>query len=90
MAPEIFKGNYTEKCDIWAVGVILYSMIVGHSPYYDKRIGKVKDLNSYIKNLKSLDFTRLKETKVSKLLIELTTDFLNIEYLHRISAYNAL
>jgi len=45
MAPEIFKGNYTEKCDIWAVGIILYIMIMGHSPYYEKKINKGKDLS---------------------------------------------
>ena len=23
MCPEIFKGNYDEKCDIWSMGVFL-------------------------------------------------------------------
>lgn len=32
MAPEIFSGSYTEKCDIWSVGVILYTMLIGFQP----------------------------------------------------------
>lgn len=23
MCPEIFKGNYDEKCDVWSMGVII-------------------------------------------------------------------
>mmetsp|Transcript_5148 Transcript_5148/g.5103 ORF Transcript_5148/g.5103 Transcript_5148/m.5103 type:complete len:367 (+) Transcript_5148:2-1102(+) len=32
MAPEIFSGRYTELCDIWSVGVILYTMLLGFQP----------------------------------------------------------
>jgi serine/threonine protein kinase len=33
MAPEIFKGSYDEKVDIWAVGVIFYSMLFKRLPF---------------------------------------------------------
>jgi serine/threonine protein kinase len=36
MAPEVFIGEYNEKCDIWSVGVIAYMLLTGQPPFFGK------------------------------------------------------
>lgn len=39
MAPEVIKGEaYSEKADIWSLGVILYEMIYGECPFQSNSI----------------------------------------------------
>lgn len=33
MAPEIFEGQYTNLCDVWSLGVLLYVMLSGMFPF---------------------------------------------------------
>ena len=51
MAPEVITGNYNEKCDIWACGVILYIMLCGKPPFYSQNEEELK------KNICSMKYT---------------------------------
>jgi calcium-dependent protein kinase len=72
MAPEVFNQDYDEKCDVWALGVIFFTMVCGHQPFQSnnfndlmKKITKVNYISSA--NYKNLD----KEVKkfIKKILV---------------------
>ena len=33
VAPEVIKGNYDEKCDLWAIGVLAFMLLSGDTPF---------------------------------------------------------
>ena len=33
LAPEVVKGNYDEKCDLWSCGILMYLLLTGTFPY---------------------------------------------------------
>lgn len=33
MAPEVLNSQYDSKCDIWAIGVLLYVFMCGYLPF---------------------------------------------------------
>ena len=33
MSPELLQGSYSNKTDLWSVGVIMFSMVLGHVPF---------------------------------------------------------
>ena len=42
MAPEVFRGEeHDHRIDIWALGVILFEMIVGIPPFNDDNVENI-------------------------------------------------
>ena len=43
MAPEVPRGAYTEKCDLWSIGVMTYMMLTGTPPFNGSSESEVMD-----------------------------------------------
>jgi calcium-dependent protein kinase len=33
MAPEVINGRYSQECDLWAIGCIMYILLSGFLPF---------------------------------------------------------
>ena len=86
IAPEVLKKNYTEKCDIWSCGIILYILLVGYPPFNAKTtdliIAKVTE-GKY--NMRYQDWS-----KISNEAKDLVKQLLTYDPKERISAKEAL
>ena len=67
IAPEVLTGNYTEKCDVWSCGVILYILFCGYPPFYGENN---KEILEAVKSGK-LDFSSTEWNDKSKMSIDL-------------------
>ena len=86
MAPELLKGNYGDKCDVWSCGVILYTLIYGEAPFDGKNNDEIANK---IKN-EPLRFKKNRGKKISSELIDLLRKLLDKNLKTRFSAQQAL
>ena len=86
IAPEVFKQDYGSKCDMWAIGVILFKMITGNTLY---RGESFQDQHMLIQN--SRNIANHKDLKnVSDTLVDLLKNLLEKKPKRRITAKEAL
>ena len=85
LAPEVLRGHYTYKCDIWSAGVMLYLMITGTTPYDEGSVGVLRQLSSF-----QLDLNAPALSRASDQVKDLLRRLLSPEPEDRPSALEAL
>eukprot|EP00826_Nyctotherus_ovalis_P023587 TRINITY_DN1813_c0_g1_i4.p1 TRINITY_DN1813_c0_g1~~TRINITY_DN1813_c0_g1_i4.p1 ORF type:complete len:279 (-),score=73.64 TRINITY_DN1813_c0_g1_i4:177-1013(-) len=86
MAPEVLKGHYNEKCDVWGCGVIMYMLLSGLPPFNGDTNDEI--FSSILGG--HVSFKSVQWQKVSRGAIELIRKMLKYNVDSRISANAAL
>ena len=85
-SPELLRGDYNEKTDIWSCGVILYDLLVGRLPFPSKtKTGIIQCILSG-----DLDFTNSMFTSLSEASQDLIKTLLRMDPTTRPSAQLAM
>ena len=42
VAPEVLRGHYSESCDMWSMGIILYMLVSGVPPFWGSSDSEIK------------------------------------------------
>lgn len=80
MAPEILNyQEYNSKTDLWSVGIIMYEMLIGSTPY------KAKNIVKLVKNIKERDVIIPKNIKLSSICKHLLFSLLEKDPKKRLS-----
>lgn len=86
MAPEIMKKSYNNKVDMWACGVMLYTLLSGNPPFSGNSDTEI--LDSAFFGYFHFDSDEWK--KVSEIVKDLIEHILEKDYVRRFSAMQAL
>ncbi|XP_067845119.1 ribosomal protein S6 kinase alpha-5-like [Heptranchias perlo] len=81
-APEIFKQNgYDESCDLWSLGVILYTMLSGQIPFQSMQRTVISSTDEITRIIKEGNFSLAGETwnSVSQEAKELIQGLLTVD-----------
>jgi calcium-dependent protein kinase len=86
IAPEVLQSEYSEKCDLWSIGVILYILLSGRPPFDGN------DDKEIVKNVKIGQYSMAGQEwkNISKDAVELIKKMLTYDPTARISADAAL
>ena len=86
IAPEVLGQSYTEKCDIWSLGVILYFMITGDLPFDGQSEEEITE-KIYFGDYDTLRFAK---EEVSEECVDFLKSLLCFNPENRLSAKEAL
>jgi len=85
-SPESAMGNPSIKSDVWSVGVMVYMMLIGKSPFVGKNFAQIFDNINQVRD----SIISAARGKVSKVAWEFISSCLEIDPSKRISAHDAL
>jgi len=86
VAPQVLRGAYGEKCDVWSCGVIVYVLLCGYPPFYGEND---KQILGMVKKGK-FDFPGPEWDSISPSCKDLISKMLTLEEKDRISAKDAV
>lgn len=86
LPPEVIKGNYDERNDIWVCGVIFFMLLTGNPPFIEE---SSKLLEKSILT-EEMDIKKLKKQNIPKLAKDLVEQMLNKNYKKRPNCLNLL
>ena len=86
IAPEVIKKSYTEKCDLWSAGVIMYIILSGQPPFGGRNEKQIMD---NVQNGK-FNFNNKVWSNVSQDAKDLINSLLERDVSKRLSAEQAL
>lgn len=86
LAPEVFLQSYSEKCDMWSLGVLVYSLLVGKQPF---KAATQEELIEQIK-LAQWSFPKEGESAISKDAQDFVQRLLTPDVNERMSAKQCL
>lgn len=86
IAPEVIRGSYDAKCDMWSCGVILYILLSGRPPFDGKNDSEI--LKAVEKSAYHFNYPQFKT--ISKEAIDLVKKLLDPNAAKRIAAKDSL
>eukprot|EP00746_Dinoflagellata_sp_MGD_P007336 gnl/MRDRNA2_/MRDRNA2_114505_c0_seq1.p1 gnl/MRDRNA2_/MRDRNA2_114505_c0~~gnl/MRDRNA2_/MRDRNA2_114505_c0_seq1.p1 ORF type:complete len:582 (+),score=121.43 gnl/MRDRNA2_/MRDRNA2_114505_c0_seq1:92-1837(+) len=88
MAPEVLRGSYTEKCDMWSFGVIVFMMLAGKPPFGGPRRSDDEIINRILGC--TYEMTGNPWPKITAEGKDFVQSLLNLRWEDRLSAQDAL
>lgn len=55
VAPEVIQGKYSEHCDLWSMGVVMFVMLFGFPPFHSSKTGSEGDKEIFAQICKGFD-----------------------------------
>ena len=85
LAPELIENKpYSNKIDIWSLGIILYELMTLRKPF------EIKSITLLFEKINNADYPKIKNLNYNKTLINLVESLLNVNPDKRPSVNNIL